>query len=127
MKDIPPAFKHLMQQCWESLAKNRPSFKEILRILESLPASDFYKLPAGYFFQRQGLWGAEIKKQFVMGDSAMKKHASLLGSPETDLPDQTTEAAMTSRERSQLSRTGAKSRSSSNHGGSQWKRDSMTI
>jgi len=119
MRGIPPAFKHLMEQCWETVPKNRPSFKEILRILESLPASEFSQLPAEYFLEKQGLWHAEIQRYFVHGETQMKKQAQMFSKQVTS-----SEAATTSKDNVILTRT---SSGKGNSGAQRWKRETMTL
>lgn len=37
----PPLFATLLQRCWERDHHDRPSFKDVLRVLEGIAASDF--------------------------------------------------------------------------------------
>jgi len=125
MRGIPPAFKHLMARCWDTNPKRRPAFKEILRILESLPPTEFAEIPADWFVEKQGLWRTEIQKYFMLGDSYMKKQqVQLLDSRE--LTSESSDAAATSKDPAPLSRSPSRSKSiSTSH--LQWRRDPMTI
>jgi len=120
MKGIPPAFKHLMEQCWETVPKNRPSFKDILRVLESLPGSDFFNLPAEYFLEKQGHWYAEIQSYFVHGETQMKKQAQMFNKQQVS----SNEAATTSKDSAISSRTSSGKGTSTTQ---RWKRDTMTL
>lgn len=114
LQGVPPLLKQLLEQCWETKPKNRPSFKEILRILESSQASSISMITNDWFTEKQGLWKAEIQESFSQSESLIKKQALMLSQVEQSDAFNllSNEATAASKERSQLSRIlGQKTRS----------------
>lgn len=76
-KTCPEAWSRLMKSCWECDPHDRPSFKEILKVLDEISRSGFSQTPHESFHTLQDGWKKEIaevlqelrKKEKVMHES----------------------------------------------------------
>jgi len=59
----PEGFKLLMNICWSSKPKNRPSFHQVLLHVE-IAAGDVLKTPQEIYLNQQIMWRGEIKEEF---------------------------------------------------------------
>ncbi|XP_078740944.1 mitogen-activated protein kinase kinase kinase 13-like isoform X1 [Lampetra fluviatilis] len=59
----PDGFSLLLQQCWNSKPRNRPSFRQILLHLD-IAAADVLATPHETYFQSQAEWREEVRAHF---------------------------------------------------------------
>lgn len=59
-KTCPEAWSRLMKRCWECDPHDRPSFKEILKVLDEISRSGFSQTPHESFHTLQDGWKKEI-------------------------------------------------------------------
>lgn len=59
-KTCPEAWSRLMKRCWECDPHDRPSFKEILNVLDEISRSAFSQTPHESFHTLQDGWKKEI-------------------------------------------------------------------
>ncbi|XP_053608562.1 mitogen-activated protein kinase kinase kinase 11 isoform X3 [Plodia interpunctella] len=67
----PEPWKLLMQDCWRSTPRERPSFPDILERLEEIRQSEFTRAPHESFHTMQDGWRVEIEE--VLGDLRRKE------------------------------------------------------
>ncbi|ESO02910.1 hypothetical protein HELRODRAFT_81107, partial [Helobdella robusta] len=60
----PQSFKDLLQRCWQPAAHNRPTFRNIISILESIADSSFVETSNENFQMMQDDWHREIEERF---------------------------------------------------------------
>ncbi|XP_076038121.1 uncharacterized protein LOC143023485 isoform X2 [Oratosquilla oratoria] len=60
----PDGFKLIVQMCWNSKPRNRPSFKYILMHLD-IAAVEILSTPPETYFKTQASWKAEIRQQMA--------------------------------------------------------------
>ncbi|ESN99148.1 hypothetical protein HELRODRAFT_66475, partial [Helobdella robusta] len=60
----PSLFKALLEKCWEPVAHERPSFSEVLCMLDELSLSSFVRTPHESFHSLQNDWKQEIETMF---------------------------------------------------------------
>lgn len=74
-KTCPEAWSRLMKRCWECDPHDRPSFKEILKVLDEISRSGFSQTPHESFHTLQDGWKKEIAE--VLQELRKKEKASL--------------------------------------------------
>lgn len=81
-KTCPEAWSRLMKRCWECDPHDRPSFKEILKVLDEISRSGFSQTPHESFHTLQDGWKKEIAE--VLQELRKKEKVTHWGTCTTD-------------------------------------------